>query len=101
MKNIILVCCAGMSTSILVKKMREVAKEVGKEVNIKAMPESELANYKDEINCILIGPQIGYMEDDIKSKYPNIPIEVINSVDYGTIDGKKVLKRAYKMMKEG
>lgn len=98
MKNIILVCAAGMSTSILVKKMRQVAEEVGKEVHIEAMPKGSLDNYKGEIDCILVGPQISYLEDEIRRENPNIPVEVINSVDYGMVDGKKVLKRAYKLM---
>ena len=36
MKKILLVCSAGMSTSLLVNKMRDAAKECGEEVEINA-----------------------------------------------------------------
>ena len=44
MKNILLVCNAGMSTSFLVNKMNEAAKGMGVEVNIKALPVAECKN---------------------------------------------------------
>lgn len=37
MKNILLVCSAGMSTSLLVNKMMAAARKIGLEINIKAM----------------------------------------------------------------
>lgn len=42
MKNILLVCCAGMSTSLLVTKMNAVAIKNGIDVKINAVPEAEL-----------------------------------------------------------
>ena len=41
MKKILLVCAAGMSTSLLVNKMKQAAKEMGIEVEIDALPVSE------------------------------------------------------------
>ncbi|MDR2938958.1 MAG: PTS sugar transporter subunit IIB [Clostridiales bacterium] len=102
MDNIILICAAGMSTSMLVKRMEAVAKEHNKDVKITAFPQHELTNYVGDIDCILLGPQIGYLEEEVKREYEpkGIPVEVINSSDYGMLDGKKVLKRALKMIKE-
>lgn len=102
MDNIILICAAGMSTSILVRKMEAVAKEYNKEVTIEAFPQNELSDYKKKIDCILLGPQIAFQEDKIKKIYEpqGIPVEVINSLDYGLVDGKKVLKRALRLIKE-
>ena len=41
MKKILLVCSAGMSTSLLVNKMKNAAKEMDVEVEIEALPVSE------------------------------------------------------------
>ena len=41
MKKILLVCSAGMSTSLLVTKMQEAAKEMQVEIDINALPVSE------------------------------------------------------------
>ncbi len=100
MKNIILVCAAGMSTSLLVNKMKNAAKENGMEIHIEAMPASAFANYKGETDVLLLGPQVSYLEAEMKAKYEpkGIKISVINMMDYGMMNGAKVLEDAIKMM---
>ena len=44
MKNIVLCCAAGMSTSMLVQRMKDAAQKKGVEVTIKAVP---VAEFKD------------------------------------------------------
>ena len=44
MKKILLVCAAGMSTSLLVNRMKESAIEQGIEIDIEALPISECSN---------------------------------------------------------
>lgn len=44
MKNIVLCCAAGMSTSMLVQRMKDAAQKKGVEVSIKAVP---VAEFKD------------------------------------------------------
>lgn len=46
MKNIVLCCAAGMSTSMLVQRMKDAAQKKGVEVTIKAVP---VAEFKDNI----------------------------------------------------
>ena len=41
MKNIVLCCAAGMSTSMLVQRMKDAAQKKGIEVSIKAVPVAE------------------------------------------------------------
>lgn len=91
MKNILLACAAGMSTSMLVKRMQDVAGNKGIEVQIKAIPESEVSKYIDNADIILLGPQVRFMQSKIKSLVGNIPVEVIDMASYGTMNGEKVL----------
>ena len=100
MKNIILVCAAGMSTSLLVNKMRSAASEAGKDVHIEAMSATTFANYQGEVDVLLLGPQVNYLEEEMKETYEpkGIKVAVINMMDYGMMNGKKVLEGAYKMM---
>lgn len=102
MKNIILVCAAGMSTSLLVNKMKSAAKEAGMEVHIQAMPASTFANYKEPTDVLLLGPQVSYLEKEMRATYEpkGIKVAVINMMDYGMMNGKKVLEDACKMMNE-
>lgn len=95
MTNILLCCSQGMSTSMLVKKMQTAANEMQVEVEIWAIPQADLSAHKDKADIILIGPQIRYALNDIKKEVGDTkPVEVIELMDYGTMNGKKVLENA-------
>lgn len=100
MKNILLVCNAGMSTSILVRNMQQAAKELGVDAQIvaKSLTEAKKEGL-DNIDVILLGPQVGYELKNVKNIAGDIPAAVIDMKEYGSMDGKKVLKSAYKLMK--
>ncbi|POP42272.1 PTS sugar transporter subunit IIB [Superficieibacter electus] len=99
-KKIYLFCSAGMSTSLLVSKMRAQAEKYEVPVTIEAFPESLAADKGPEADVILLGPQIAYMLSDIKNVVPNKPIEVIDSILYGKVDGLGVLKSAVAAIKK-
>ncbi|MBS3678811.1 PTS sugar transporter subunit IIB [Ornithinibacillus massiliensis] len=96
MKNILLVCAAGMSTSMLVNKMEQAAVENNVEVSIRATSGGDIKKYIDEADVLLLGPQVSYLKNDYKKQFEpqGIPVEVINSIDYGTMNGEKVLNWA-------
>lgn len=101
MKHIMLVCNAGMSTSMLVTKMQKAAEETGVEATIWAVPVSETDNEvaQKEIDVLLLGPQVKFLLNDYKSKFgPTIKVDAINMMDYGVMNGAKVLEAALKMM---
>jgi len=100
MKKIMLVCNAGMSTSMLVNKMKEEAKKQNLEVEIEAKSLTEAKKDLSGVDCILIGPQIRYELNNVKAAAGNIPVDTINMQDYGLMNGKKVLETALKMIGE-
>lgn len=100
MKKITLFCSAGMSTSLLVNKMKEAAKAAGKEYEIAAYSLNEAPQHAPEADVILIGPQVRFALNDLKSKYPGKDIEVIDMRMYGMMDGKGVLALAEKHLGE-
>lgn len=99
MTKIILCCSAGMSTSLLVTKMQAAAKEKGVDAQIQAMPEADVKNHESEMDVLLLGPQVRFVLSKMKAKYEpmGIPVEVIPTVDYGTMNGPKVLDFALKL----
>jgi len=100
MKKILLVCNAGMSTSMLVQKMQKVAVEKGIEVTLDAIPSTDLSGCWQSADVILLGPQIGFMKDSVKDTVENkIPVEVINMIDYGRMNADKVLTVALDLIK--
>ncbi len=101
MKKILLCCAAGMSTSLLVSKMQNEAKNTGMESKIWAIPVEELSNNLNGVDIVLLGPQIKYKLNEVKAvcEKLNIPVDVINMIDYGTMNGKKVLDFALNIIK--
>lgn len=99
MKYITLVCAAGMSTSMLVNKMKEAAKASGDDVYITAMSQSVFATYKEPTDVLLLGPQVSYMLDKMKAEYEpkGMKVAVIDMMAYGMMNGKQVLETALKM----
>ena len=105
MKTIMLVCAAGMSTSLLVTQMEKAAEAQGVEAKIFALSASEADPEieKGEINVILLGPQVRFMLKQFEEKAAkiNVPVEVINMQDYGMMNGEKVFATAVKLIEEG
>ena len=96
--NILLVCAAGMSTSLLVNKMNEAAKGMSLEIN--AYPIGSLDKHASNADVILLGPQVRYELNNVKGKYPDKPVAVIDMRDYGMMNGGKVLDFAIKLVEE-
>ena len=97
MKTIMLVCNAGMSTSLLVTKMQKAAEAQGVDVEIFAVPVSEVDEKvaAKDIDAIMVGPQVKFMLKEYSEKFaPKIKVDAINMVDYGTMNGENVLKTA-------
>ncbi len=100
MKNIVLLCNMGMSTSALVKKMRNYAASVGLECEINAYGVAQAKEVGQNADCVLIGPQISYQADKVKQELPGVPVDTISMKDYGMMDGAKVMAQAQKLMGE-
>ncbi|MGM0173054.1 PTS sugar transporter subunit IIB [Enterococcus sp. DIV0800] len=102
-KTIMLVCNAGMSTSMLVTKMQKAALAKGLDVDIFATAAADATNkiQEKEIHTVLLGPQVRFMQKQFEEKLAplDIPVDVINMTDYGMMNGEKVLDQAVSMIK--
>lgn len=101
-KGIMLVCAAGMSTSMLVKKMQKAAEERGIDADIFAVSANEVDQKMETrpVDVMLLGPQVRYMKTkfDEKAAKNDIAIDIIDMKDYGMMDGEKVLDSALALM---
>lgn len=100
MKKILLACSSGMSTSLLVSKMKEAAKEKGIEVEIWAVAQDKAVVDMGKADILLIGPQMRFLLKKFTKDAAaiGIPVDVIDPMSYGRVDGKAVLEKALKMM---
>lgn len=103
MKRFYLFCNAGMSTSLLASKMQKVALEHNLPIEVKAFSDSQMDMIVKQYNpeVILLGPQVKHIYEKVNDTYgEGRVVMVIDSADYGNVDGERVLKRAMKEFKE-
>ena len=100
MKKIVLLCASGMSTSMLVKKMKEAAAADNYDCSIDAFSASEAATKAADADCVLLGPQIRFQKNKIAEQIPGIPVDAIDMRMYGRMDGKGALEFARKLMND-
>lgn len=81
--KVLLVCSAGMSTSILMKKLDKYASERGIDFEIAAVGVGTFKDICANYDCILMGPQISYQKDKVVAGAGGVPVAVIPPTDYG------------------
>ncbi|MFR1833813.1 MAG: PTS sugar transporter subunit IIB [Lachnospiraceae bacterium] len=99
MKKILLVCNAGISTSILVSKMKRAAADEGIDVSIEVRSMAGAKEVIGDMDIVLLAPQIGYEQKKLKAISGKIPVEKIDITDFGLKNGENVLKAAMDVLK--
>ncbi|MHC1682663.1 MAG: PTS sugar transporter subunit IIB [Clostridiaceae bacterium] len=80
--------------------MRKAAEEKGIEAHIEAFPEGQLSKHLEGLGAAQLGPQVGYALPKAKAvcQPKGVPVAVIPTVDYGMMNGEKVLDFALKLI---
>lgn len=98
MIRLLLVCGAGMSSSLLVKYTQAAAKELGEEMEVWAVPRGLASQQLGKCDVCLVGPQIRFEIKGIRKELPDIPVEMIEMKSYGTMNGKAIIKQAKELL---
>lgn len=100
MKNILLVCAAGMSTSMLVKRMQEHAAASGIAVNINALAISEAKEkQKKRSGCGFIRAAGRFQKSEIEEvAHGKMPVAVIDNEILRANGGPAVLDSALTLL---
>lgn len=95
--KILLVCAGGLSSSIVMKKVRKYGEEIGEDIIIDAVgiPAVE-ETAKQGYDCVLTAPQVRNRFKDIKS-WCSIPVEAMPPQDYAVGNAKNIVALAKKI----
>lgn len=96
MKKIVLFCGGGMSSSLLVLKLRDAARAANVEVHVEAFSAAR-PEYAEGADVVLVAPQIRSEIEKIRSKI-TAPVDVIEKDAYGTMNGTKIFEQAMKLI---
>ena len=91
--KVLLVCGSGASSGFMAANIRKAAKERGVGLEITARGESEIENYIEDIDALMIGPHLAYLMDEIDEMFgdTNVKMILMKPEYYATLDGEKAL----------
>lgn len=94
--KILLACNLGMSTSLLVEKIKEEAKKKNIDAEVDAVPFDKVALSVNQTDILLLYPQVRYLVNKFKDQFGDkIPvIEAMNMSDYALLKADNILRDA-------
>jgi PTS system cellobiose-specific IIB component len=94
--KIALICENGASTGLCAQRMIAAAKTMGVEAEIASYSVTQTDNLVKIMDVLLVGPQLSYRLEALKKSYPAQAgkFAAINPIDFGMMDGAKILKDA-------
>lgn len=101
MINILLACGIGASTGFMAATMRKVGKKKGLEIKVNAVSKSQVMEYADKIDVLLLGPHFSAEVPQYQEKLEHYHVKVmaIDPDDYAALDGESVLEDALELYK--
>ena len=99
--NILVVCGGGASSSFIAQNVFKAAKAKGLDIEVDAISETELEDYVEGRDVILIGPHLKYIEESLKGVIEEygVPYEFISETNYSQMNGEAILEQAHRIVK--
>ena len=91
--RVLLVCGSGASSGFMASAIRKAASKRGMEISITARSEAEIENYIEDIDCLMVGPHLAYILDNVKNIVGDrdIKVTLIKAQDYAVFNGESAL----------
>lgn len=100
--NVLLVCGSGASSGFMAANIRKAAAARGIKMTVTARSESEVLNYVEDIDCLMVGPHLATvipsLEEDIEGY--DIKIAIINKDAYAKLNGDMALDQILELFGE-
>lgn len=87
----------GASTANMCKKIDAAAQSEGMDLCTTAVPMAMLNDKIDWADIVLVGPQVRFMLDKVRASAQGKPVEAMDMMAYGMMDGAKVLAQIKEM----
>jgi PTS system cellobiose-specific IIB component len=102
--RVLLVCAAGMSSSMLEERIRKAAVAAGREIELKAIDSMRITLWdfeKDRMDVVLVAPQVRFKKRSIaeKAEPQGSVVQDIDTVAYGMMDGDKIFAQILEVFK--
>jgi len=103
--RVLMFCAMGASSSLLAANTEKAAKAKGVDIEITLLSAAEAAVYDfgaKPVDFVLIAPQVRFKKRSItQAAAPlGIPVEDIESITYGMMDGEKLFEQIQRAVKQ-
>ena len=99
MRKLLFACTAGMSTRLLIQRMREEISSRGLDLEMTALSLSEALDAAPDADVVLLGPQIAYARTELeRAVHGKVPIGVISMADFGHLNVAHILDQALDLL---
>lgn len=94
--RVLLSCGAGMSSGFLASSARKTIKKQKENMTVKARSKSEITDYLNNIDILLLGPHYASELENYKAMAEpyNVKVEVIPKDIYSHLDGARLIEFA-------
>src|SRR5690606_30194618 len=98
--KIVLVCAAGMSTSLVVQRMKKEAADRQLDVEVIAIPMEEFEEQIQDASVVLVGPQVRFRLAELVVNANNygVPVSVNDHRHFSMVNGDKILDTALSLI---
>ncbi len=100
--DILLVCGSGASSGFMAANIRKSASARGLEWKVTARSESEILNYVEDIDCLMVGPHLasnlGAIEEDCEGY--DIKVALLTKEAYSKLNGDLAVDQILEMFGE-
>ncbi len=92
--KILMVCSAGMSSSLISDKVQHLLDKRNDGSSIIARPQEAIRSLVGEVDCVLVAPQMKYLFKDMQKlcQKHGKPIAMIDLRSYGSQDANAIMK---------
>lgn len=97
--KLLLVCYAGMSTSMMASRLVDEGRARGIEIEVEAVPMTSLEKSLEGVDAVLLGPQVRFAEADARAAIGDrAPLMVISPQDFGMMRADVVLNQVLELI---
>ena len=91
--NVLLVCGSGASSGFMAANIRKAAKARGLEITVNARSEATVEDYVDDIDCLVIGPHLASIKEDMEEicEGHDIKVLICDRDAYAHLNGDRAL----------
>lgn len=92
-QKILVICGAGMTSSILVSRMREaVAANPEWDYKIGSCASNQMEQYAPQTDILFLAPHLSFLQEELAKRYPEKKLVVLPAEVYSRLDGAEVLR---------